>query len=353
MDPLTRELLDGVINDQRQQAITYLAGATLSELYAMGKGAGTLIGDQYGSQYLDFGTAGHLLVTGHRDPAVLAILGAQGNHSLCRGEYGEVLEHYVGEYAQALSQRFSPDRHGNPRQVLFTSSVYEARLAAAQISIDPNDGSGASFLFLLDADGAPREGGEIQDEVHRARARGLKVVADESFTGFGRSGTFSYHEQFGFTPDLVVLGGAGGAGLPFGAVVGPAEYFSGRTFDSLPFSKAANPLVCSLGWAVLNQIDDDLLSHVCNTGEILGSELRLLCGQFDHVLTAAVGVGFMWTIKLNQPSRADVFRHLCRRAGLIIGPTLCLTPPLTATEEQIRVATDALAAACIDLGESG
>lgn len=352
MDPTTQELLDRVTLAQREQALTYLAGTAGAELSAMGRGTGTLLGDSYGGHYLDFGSGGATLITGHRDPQVLSILGAQGNHSLFRGEYGEVLEHYVGEYAQAISQRFPPDSDGNPRQVLFTSSVYEARLAAAQISIGPDD-TGARFLFLLDAEGAPREGGEIQDEVHRTRAQGLKVIADETETGFGRCGTFSYHEKFGFVPDVVVLGPAGGAGLPFGAVVAPRERFAGIMFDNLPFRKMASPLVCSLGWAVIQQIDDTLLEHVRNVGEIFGNELGLLCGQFDHVLTAALGVGFMWTIKLNQPSRASTFRALCRQAGLLIQPNLRLTPPLNATEQQIRVATDAIAAACIDLGEAG
>ena len=56
---------------------------------------------------------------------------------------------------------------------------------------------------------------------------GVMSIVDESRTGYGRTGWLWVHQQCGIDPTITILGGAGGGGMPFGAVVAPR-----RVFDS-------------------------------------------------------------------------------------------------------------------------
>ena len=348
-----RDLLEAVFSEGRERGLTYLAGLPEdAELFPMDRGQGTTITDEYGEQYLDFSCGDHLLF-GHLDPAIGQRILVQLQHHTYQGPYGAYQERLVSEYAQALSGWFPPGKDEEPRQVMFTSSVYEARMAAAHICVDPPS-KGSYFLSLLDVEGHPRDGGEVQDEVHRARAQGLRIVADELDTGFGITGTFCLYEQYSVNPDVVLMGRAGCAGLSQTAVIAPRSYFqtpaAANLFDHIAPSPC--PLACAAGAATLDRLNPDVIQRIANFGELFASELGSVCGQFDHVLTGTVGVGLVRTIRLNAPSQRARFRQACREAGLLIKPNLRLVPPLTVTDQQVKVAVDAIAAACIGMEQS-
>lgn len=350
MDQKSKELIDGFVKEGRTRALTYLAGITpASELYPLGRGSGADVYDEYGAVFLDF-AIGTQLLFGHRDPAVAERILVQIQHHTWQGGYGQYQDRLVSEFAEQLSSRFPADQ-GTPKQVCFVSSVYEARTVAANICLPPAAG-GAYFLTLLDPQGNPREGGEIQDDVHRARAQGLKIVADEVDTGWGRTGTFCFYEQYHTVPDVVILDSAGMAGIPSAAVIAGRHLFEGPAFLTVRkhIELVPNPLACAAGSSLLERITPELMKHVETLGAVLRSELDSVCGQFGHVLTGSSGAGLVRTIRLAVPSRADEFRAFCRNAGLLIQPNLRLTPPLTVTEKQVRGAVDAVAAACIDMG---
>jgi acetylornithine/succinyldiaminopimelate/putrescine aminotransferase len=310
--------------------------------------------DEYGEVFLDFGIGTQLLF-GHRDPKIEERILVQMQHHTWQGDYGQYQDRLVSNFAEALSNRFPADQ-GTPKQVCFTSSTYEARLVAANLCYTDlsTPTGGAYFLTLLDREGNLREGGEVQDEVHKARAQGLKIVADEVDTGWGRTGTFCLYEQYFTQPDVVVLGSAGMAGLPGAAVVAGRHMFEGPGFAALPqhgIELKPNPLAAAAGTTILERLTPDLIKEVQSLGLILATDLRSVCEQFAHILTGSSGAGLVRTIKLAAPSRAAEFRVCCRRAGLLIQPNLRLAPPLTVTEKQVRGAVDAIAAACIEMDE--
>ena len=244
----------------------------------------------------------------------------------------DVASLYTANYARALAERF-PSAGEQPRQVLVCSSVSEARLVMRQLAPD------ALEIRPVSPSG-PLDGGMVQDLVHQARSSGQLVVVNETVTGFGRTGTFLASDRFNFVPDMVLLGPPGGGGLPFAALVAPVQVFE-RVEDFGPVF--ISPVSCAAASGVLAGITDELLAHVNEMGALLEQTLAEVALQFPHRITGSTGVGLLRQITPADPASSDRLIEECRRQGLIIGPDLTLTPPLTVSEDEVAVVGDVLA----------
>lgn len=201
------------------------------------------------------------------------------------------------------------------------------------------------------------------DELGRlARSAGALLVADEVFTGMGRTGAFLGWEG-AEPPDLVCLGKAMGGGLPLSGCFGPA-----RIMDAWPPSPGealhtstflGHPLACAAGLAFLRRLErDGLTARAKRLGGILVRGLR-------EALDGAAGVrevrgrGLMVGVELveggtgGEPPRGGapaVARRAMERGVLVLpagdrGHVVELTPPAVLTDEQVAVAVEILAEA--------
>lgn len=165
-----------------------------------------------------------------------------------------------------------------------------------------------------------------------ARETGALLWVDEVQTGVGRTGTFFAHEQAGIAPDLVTLAKGLANGLPIGALlvrdgvaaaIGPGDHAS--TFGG-------NPVAAAAGCAVVELIDEELLTQVRVTGDRLDAGLRGLAG----VLSVRCR-GLLLGAVLDRPVAPVV--EACREAGLLVlsagTDVLRLTPPLVAGGAEI------------------
>jgi acetylornithine/N-succinyldiaminopimelate aminotransferase len=162
-----------------------------------------------------------------------------------------------------------------------------------------------------------------------ADRKGALLVFDEVQCGLGRTGTLFAFEQSGVIPDMVTLAKPLGGGLPLGAVVTGAAIegvikpgHHGTTFGG-------NPVACSLGLAVLDEIEESrLLDRVQKMGAWLARELEAMQSGTSSV-KAIRGAGMMWGIELDRPA-APVARELLAR-GFVVGTArehvLRLLPP--------------------------
>lgn len=174
-----------------------------------------------------------------------------------------------------------------------------------------------------------------------AAESGALLCADEIQTGVGRTGTFLASEQFGLQPDLVTLAKGLGNGLPIGALLvsdrtlrgfGPGDH--GSTFGG-------NPVCCAAACAVVEAIDDELLSNVRDRGAELAAGLAAMPG-----VTGVRGQGLLLGVTLDRPVAPVV--DSCRDRGLLVlsaGPdVLRLTPPLVLGSAEVEEALGVISA---------
>jgi len=160
--------------------------------------------------------------------------------------------------------------------------------------------------------------------------RGLILIVDEMYTGFGRTGRWFACDHEGVVPDLLCLGKALSGSLPFSACVGRPEIMAawppsgGSAIHTSTF--LGHPLACAAALAHLDEIEErGLVARSAALGQQLLQRLQALQGRVP-------GIG-----------------HVRGRGLLVIlladGPAanvLTLTPPLTISEGQLDFAARTL-----------
>lgn len=325
------------------EASTYIPGGP--PWLALNDAAGSWVYDMTGSRFLDFGPGGFVATLGHRYSSPTYAIQEHLSHYLSAVPVDEVAALYPGRYARTLSERFPPVRE-EPRQVLVCSGVTEARRVARVIGATeagpPMEITPISAATTLDA-------GMVADMMSRAHDRSRVVIADETVTGFGRTGKFlGIHHYDGVVPDIVLLGPGGGGGLPFAAVVAPREMFS--RLDAVEVG-GFSPLVAAAAYGVLVAMTPILMDHVTEQGTLLTEKVNELRDQFSVVVSGSTGVGLLQKIQLTDQRLSTPFHLKCRAKGLIMAPDLVLTPPLTVSADEISAAVDVMADALMEMQE--
>jgi 4-aminobutyrate aminotransferase/(S)-3-amino-2-methylpropionate transaminase len=186
---------------------------------------------------------------------------------------------------------------------------------------------------------------ELADE------HGALLIADEVYTGLGRTGKWLACEHDGVLPDVVALGKILGGGFPLSACVGRRsvmEAWGASTGEALHTSThLGNPLGCAIALRVLELIESQgLVERAARVGErvrgVLEERLRNVPG-----VVQVRGRGLMLGVELVDAKRADAVITAALREGWILlgegdGRVLSLTPPLTIDEHVLDGAVDRL-----------
>jgi len=184
-----------------------------------------------------------------------------------------------------------------------------------------------------------------------ARRSGALLIADEIFTGFGRTGTMFACESADVRPDIVCLSKAltGGA-LPLAATVATAEVFS-AFWDDDP-NKAlmhgptfmANPLACAASLASLDLFErEPRLQQVRALERKLSdglSRCRSLEGVCEVRVQGAVGVVQI----ADHVDRERLKRELIARGAWVrpFGDIVYLAPAFTIDDAALEILFDAV-----------
>lgn len=206
----------------------------------------------------------------------------------------------------------------------------------------------AVMLELIQGEGGVNPA--CKDYVHKVRElctqEGILLIIDEVQTGIGRTGKLFAYEHYGITPDIISLAKGLGGGVPIGAILATDEVAKGFEPGTHASTFGGNPLSCAAGIAVLEiLLEDGLLVHGAKIGEYLAKRLNELRDSFEFISDVR-GLGLMRGIQLDKVDDKGFLVQRCRELGLLIncihGDVIRLVPPLVVTEEHVGRAVDIL-----------
>jgi 4-aminobutyrate aminotransferase / (S)-3-amino-2-methylpropionate transaminase / 5-aminovalerate transaminase len=175
------------------------------------------------------------------------------------------------------------------------------------------------------------------------RANAL-VIADEIWTGLGRTGAMLRSVEVGLVPDLICLGKGLGGGLPISACIGgePVMRAWARDQEVVHTSTHAGwPLACAAAVATLDSLRfKHLPARAAEVGARTLDALRIaLLGAPG--LVDVRGVGLMIGIELASAELGQTTARRLLGKGYVVltggakGETLTLTPALTIGEQRL------------------
>jgi taurine--2-oxoglutarate transaminase len=177
------------------------------------------------------------------------------------------------------------------------------------------------------------------------RQHGIKIIIDEVFCGFGRTGPDFAFQAFGWNPDLVCLSKAiSGGYIPFGAVwASPeiAQYYQDQTLVC-GLTNYAHPLGLAALEGVLDILDSEIYqSNKTVLAETFASGLSQLAERLGQPTVRCRGLlaaveWSQWTLPTWQQF-LEVGLYVFTKQNMLI-----LAPPLVSQPARLRAAFDSL-----------
>lgn len=181
--------------------------------------------------------------------------------------------------------------------------------------------------------------------------RGILLIFDEIYTGFGRTGAWFAAEHDNVAPDMICIGKAMGSGFPISAMVAREAIM-----DAWPLSSGealhtstylGNPMGCAAALTTINELERmQLPQRADQLGKGLASRLSAL--RSDANVVDVRGRGMMWGVQMRDAASVErVVKALLVRGAIALpsgpqGDVLSITPPLVITERQLYHAIDLL-----------
>ena len=366
---------------------------------------GAIVRDVAGGEWLDLLAGMGVANVGHAHPEVVAAVRAQAERHLHVMVYGEFVQaaqvrlaarlaalcppplsvvYFTSSGAEAIDGALKTARKltGRRRFVAFDGGFHGDTWGALSVGGNPtyrtpfeplvpevvflpfddipaldavDDTVAAVVVEPIQAEGGVRIPGRdfLPALRRRCSAVGALLVLDEVVTGFGRTGTLFAAEQWGVTPDLLVLAKALGGGLPLGAFVGAPEVMATLAHDP-PLAHVTtfggHPLSCAAGLAALEVLlRERLAERAATLGAELRARLRGLLGRGG--LAAVRGAGLLLGLEFGTPAACTRFARAAWGRRLLLNWTLHrdtvvrLAPPLVLTDAEAARALDDIAAA--------
>lgn len=178
----------------------------------------------------------------------------------------------------------------------------------------------------------------------RCDETGTLLVLDEIQCGFGRNGTLWAFEQFGVSPDILLLGKALGGGMPLGAFISDKKLMD--SFTENPVLGHINtfgghPVCCAAGKAALEfLLDENLIESVFQKESLFRKHID------TTNLKAFRSHGLMMALEFKDfETNKKVIDLLLERGVftdwfLFASNCLRIVPPLMISEEEIIAACE-------------
>ena len=173
----------------------------------------------------------------------------------------------------------------------------------------------------------------------------ILLCFDEMQSGFARTGKAFGYEHYGVKADLLCCGKGMGGGFPVSGVIGRSDIMDLPEVGDMSSTHSANPVVCSAGLAVIEEIESkNLIEKAGKQGILLHEGLNKLKAEFPEQISHILGIGMIAGVHFNHNGTplskftSQVAEH-CLRKGLLVVHTgresIKIGPPLTITDEAL------------------
>tara|TARA_B110001452_G_C15234999_1_gene427612 strand:+ start:788 stop:2122 length:1335 start_codon:yes stop_codon:yes gene_type:complete len=179
----------------------------------------------------------------------------------------------------------------------------------------------------------------------------ILIAFDEMQAGFGRTGKNFGFEHYGIKPDLICCGKGMGGGVAVSGVIGKKKVMDLPEIGNMSSTNSANPIACSAGLAVIEEIEKKKLTlESKNKGIILHRGLKDIAKKFPN-LFEVYGKGLIAAMIFdNKIKKIEDKLKLVVEESMKKGLLLCYTgresikigPPLTITREAIKEGLDVI-----------
>lgn len=176
---------------------------------------------------------------------------------------------------------------------------------------------------------------------------GALLIFDEIQTGFGRTGNIFAFQKFNVVPDILLLGKALGGGMPLGAFISSASIMGSLRNDPVLghiTTFGGHPVSCAASLAALDYLrNSDLIKSAEAKGKLF---VQLLSG--NKKIKAIRGTGLLMALQLNDFDQVQAVIKKGLEKGIITdwflynNSCIRIAPPLTITEEEIRMVCESL-----------
>jgi len=358
------------------------------------KAEGSKMWDADGKEYLDLIAGISVCNVGHRHPDVVAAIKKQADQYLHIMVYGELVENPQVYYAKKLTAHL-PEQLNS---VFFTASGSEATEGAMKLakrftgrtsivsfknsyhgstqgalSVMGSEYWQQAFRPLLPgivqlnynsftdldainentacviAETIQAEAGVNKPDINwlkalraKCTATGTLLVLDEIQCGFGRNGTLWAFEQFGITPDILLLGKALGGGMPLGAFVADKKIMDSFTHNPVLGhinTFGGHPVSCVAGLAAFNYLINENIVAAVNEKESLFRQL-LVHPKINKVNSAGLMIAIWFDDFETNKKIIDslIEEGVFTDWFLFASNALRIAPPLNISESEIRFA---------------
>ncbi|HEY7350076.1 MAG TPA: acetylornithine/succinylornithine family transaminase [Ktedonobacterales bacterium] len=383
-----------VVEIEQDAEARYEAGGAYKRPIRLVRGAGAVVFDDRGNEYIDCVGGIAVANVGHANPRVVAAITQQAARLITCPElfYNDVRAAYLERLVAALPAGMNRVFLCNSGTEAIEAAIKFARLTTGRTEImaamrgfhgrtlgalsatweksyrapfeplvpdyqhvrynDPaaleaviSDRTAAVMLEVVQGESGvrPADPAYLQAAARLCQERGALLIVDEVQTGFGRTGRMWACEHAGILPDLLCLAKGIAGGVPMGAAcLGPRVQSMPPGLHSSTFG--GNPLACAAAIATLDElVERRLPERAAILGTHLLERLRALAAS-SPVIREVRGLGLLLGIEL----REHVQPYLKALAGrgvlaLTAGPSVIrLAPPLVIEDAQLEQVAAAL-----------
>ena len=179
----------------------------------------------------------------------------------------------------------------------------------------------------------------------------ILLILDEVQCGIGRSGKFFAFEYANVKPDIVPIAKGIGGGFPIGAVLMTKKVSRAMVPGTHGSTFGGNPLAMAVGNAVLDQIDNNLLSNVKKMSKYFISNLNNLRKKYPKLIKEIRGIGLLIGLQLYSDQTIFI-KKLMENNLLTIRAAenvIRILPPLNVKKSEIDLALKIINKVCKEL----